>query len=74
MPLPELTAIDQYRLRRDLTWKELSAELRRARLPVAMRTLHWAVAHDAAHDRTLYKVREFLKRKRIPMKPTRRVS
>ena len=63
--VPELERIEQYRLASDLTWAALSAEMRRANLPVAPNTLHRHVkrAPDAGlNDRTLYKIRTFLAR------------
>lgn len=75
---PELAAVDAYRLKNDLTWGQLSDQMKRLGIALPFRTLHFCCAHDSARDRTLFKVRKFLKLKHIAVKlgpiprPTRR--
>ena len=62
---PEYAELDAYRLSKDWTWAELSAAMGRAGITMPLRTLHYllrqAPADAKPHDRTLYKIRQFLK-------------
>lgn len=59
----ELRALDAYRLDRDLTYKALSDEMSAADCPIELRALHKLLRTDGLvpHDRTLNKVRKFLR-------------
>jgi hypothetical protein len=66
--LPELEALGQYRLDHDLTWVQLSSEMREHDAYVAPSALHKHVEAHAKdrrgpYKRTLHKVRKFLKAK-----------
>lgn len=65
MLLPELIALDDYRVRHDWSWRELAIDMTRAGVDCSPRTLHYLVkvAPPRARplDRTLYKIRVYLK-------------
>jgi hypothetical protein len=69
MLLPELTALDDYRLRHNWSWVTLSGEMAKAGTPVSARTLHSicrrAHADATLRDHTLINIRKFLQRKRV---------
>lgn len=64
MVLPELAALEGYRLDQDWTWTRLAANMAGAGQPVPMRTLHYLCKRaPAAHrplDRTMHKIRKYL--------------
>jgi hypothetical protein len=66
---PELLALDTYRLKHDWSWTQLADEMSKVGVHMSSRTLHYLCrrAHDDAQvrDRTLLKVRKFLKRKGV---------
>ena len=59
---PDLAALNTLRIRRDWSWRELAAQMARARVGVAPRTLHHLLTTPTVvpHDRTLYKIQKFL--------------
>jgi hypothetical protein len=63
--LPECVELDAIRLDRDWTWAQLAAAMKRAGVDVSPRTLHYilkrAPEDSKPLDRTLYKIRKFLK-------------
>jgi hypothetical protein len=71
MLLPELVALDTYRVSHDLTWTDLARVMKSAGHPMPARTLHYLCRRSHQHarmlDRTLFKIRAFLKAKRIPV-------
>lgn len=73
MPGPSayLVALDAYRIDHDLSWRALAAEMVAADCPVPARTLHYLCrrSHSDAsiRDRTLLKIRAFMKAKRIKL-------
>jgi hypothetical protein len=76
--LPECAALAAVRLSHDWSWAKLSAAMDQADAYIAPRTLHYlltqmpATAHP--HDRTLHKIRRFLKAPQARLKPSRRAS
>lgn len=65
MPLlPELAALNAYRLGHDRTWQELSEDMALRGVSVPSRTLHYLLMRMPAgrqpRDRTLFKIRQFL--------------
>lgn len=76
MLLPECAELDAYRLARDWTWEKLAEAMAEQGITMSPRTLHYLVkrAHPdiRPRDRTLYKIREFLKYVRVVEK--RRMS
>jgi hypothetical protein len=72
--MTDKTFIEQlatYRLERDLTFEQLSAEMGKAGYAIRARSLHLMLTHrlrTEPHDRTLYKVRRFLEH----VRPTKR--
>lgn len=62
--LPELVAIEAYRVEHDLTWEELGAEMLAANCKVPSRTLNYlckrAKLDAIVRDRTIYKIQNFL--------------
>jgi len=72
--LPELAALDDYRLAKNWSWQELSDSMKHAGLYMSPRTLHHLCrrAHvDATiRDRTLIKIRKFIQRRRIRVDQT----
>jgi hypothetical protein len=65
LTIPELIELDQVRLDRDWTWEHLAGEMSDAGLPLCARTLHALLKRKAGMstpiDRTLHKIRRFLK-------------
>lgn len=73
--LPELVAIEAYRVEHDLTWDDLGLELRAAECKVPTRTIHYlckrAKLDALVLDRTIYKIQKFLTVKGIVLpRPT----
>lgn len=73
-----LHALDTYRLKRDLSFRQLADEMAAARIVVPARTLNYLLRGDVARDatvrdRTVIKLQAFLKLRRIrPAKHRRR--
>jgi hypothetical protein len=63
--LPECLALDAHRLDKDWTFKQLGADMARAGIALSPRTLHYLIKRAPADsmplDRTLYKIRKYLK-------------
>jgi len=70
--LPELVALDAYRLRHDFSWNDLAEEMTAANQPMSSRTLNYlcrrAPMNGMVRDRTLLKIRRFLRRKKVKVK------
>jgi hypothetical protein len=66
---PELIALDRYRVEKDMTWHDLSAAMKAAGHAMPARTLHYLCRRSNEHammrDRTMFKIRAFLKVKRV---------
>jgi hypothetical protein len=71
--LPELIALDDYRLSREWSWAALSAHMEEAGVPMSPRTLHHICrrAHEDAtvRDITILKIRKFLTKKKVRITP-----
>jgi hypothetical protein len=69
MKFPEFEALDRYRIQRDWTFEQLAAAMKKAKVPVPLRTLHYLLKRRPAHavplDRTMYKIHTFLKHERV---------
>jgi len=67
--LPELIALDDYRLAHNWSWFDLALDMEKIGVQMSPRTLHYLCrrAHRDAmiRDLTLNKIRTFLKRKKI---------
>jgi hypothetical protein len=72
----ECTELNEYRLSRGWSWRELAAAMQAANpdLPISPRTLHYTLtqAEASPHDTTVYKIRRFLDTIRRRRPPTRR--
>jgi hypothetical protein len=64
--VPEFAELESYRLASNWTWAQLATEMADHDVPMSPRTLHYLVKSAPAdakpHDRTLYKIRVFLKK------------
>jgi hypothetical protein len=69
MLLPDLVAIDEYRLDHGWSWNDLSAEMKKVGVEMSPRTLYHICrrSHEDAtcRDLTLRKIRLFIQKKRI---------
>jgi hypothetical protein len=78
--MTDSTLIEQlatYRLERDLSFEQLSAEMGKAGYAIRARALHLILTNrlrTEPHDRTLYKVRRFLEQVRPTKRRTREGS
>lgn len=62
MALPEIAELDEYRLSHDLTWDQLAVVTAAHGFVLSSRTLYHIVKRgQRPMDRTLYKIRQFLK-------------
>lgn len=63
--IPELRALEAYRLDEDLGFPELARRMAKAGVPMSKRTLWYLIKERPAGskplDRTLYKIRKFLR-------------
>jgi len=74
--LPELAALHRVRLAHDWTFPQLTAAMRRAKFPVSLYTLYFLLERAPGvvrpRDRTLFKIRMFLKHERSNKQRRRR--
>jgi hypothetical protein len=62
---PECAELDLIRLEHDWTWEQLAADMEKRGIKLSVRTLHYNIKRAPADvvplDRTLYKIRQYLK-------------
>lgn len=62
-----LLSLNTYRLERDLSWEMLVAKMAEHGIVVLARTLQTAARSGRATDRTIYKIRKFLRAVNAPL-------
>jgi hypothetical protein len=71
-----IAALDQYRIERDWSFEELATAMARAKCVISKRTLHYLCKRLPADgnplDRTVYKIKKFLKARGVVVGATPR--
>ena len=67
--LPELAELNAYRLEKDWSFEQLTTAMRRAKIEMSPRTLHYLIRRAPVDskplDRTVHKLRKFLAHVRV---------